>query len=66
MNKPESSNTESLVQCSVCRKEVPRSAAVMPESSGYVEHFCGSDCYDQYFAEHPEKVRPTRIPQGKA
>jgi hypothetical protein len=49
--KPNQESTETIVQCSTCRKEIPKSAAMVPENVDYVEHFCGQDCYDQFFAE---------------
>lgn len=36
------------VQCEVCMKEVPQSAAVHFETKDYVAHFCGLDCYAQW------------------
>lgn len=34
--------------CSVCRREIPPSAAIWRESSDYVAHFCGLECYDRW------------------
>lgn len=65
MNHPTESSTDSLIQCSLCRKEVPKDAAMMPEGAEYVEHFCGTECYDQYFAEHPEAAHPDTKHTGK-
>jgi hypothetical protein len=64
MNNPTDPNADSLVQCSICRKEVPKDAALMPEGAEYIEHFCGTECYDQYFAEHSEAA-PASQPAGK-
>jgi hypothetical protein len=36
------------VSCEVCKKEVPRSAAVNFEVKDYVAHFCGLECYAQW------------------
>ena len=48
MVKPSVSSDVELVPCDVCRKEVPLSAAVVPEAADYVAHFCGLDCYEQW------------------
>jgi hypothetical protein len=32
------------VQCAVCGKEIPRSAAIVPENKDYVIHYCSPDC----------------------
>jgi hypothetical protein len=37
-----------LVVCDICRKEVPKSAAKIPEAIDYVAHFCGLECYTQW------------------
>ncbi|HZM36287.1 MAG TPA: DUF3330 domain-containing protein [Burkholderiales bacterium] len=34
------------VPCTVCQREIPLSAAVWRESSDYVAHFCGLECYE--------------------
>ncbi|WP_081908778.1 DUF3330 domain-containing protein [Ferriphaselus sp. R-1] len=65
MDTSDSPSSGPLVRCSTCRKEIPKSTALMPEGSEYVEHFCGTDCYDQYFSEHPEKNPPANDPRGK-
>ena len=42
------------VECEVCLKEVPISAAKSVETSEYVHHFCGVECYSQW-QEQAEK-----------
>ena len=42
------------VECEVCLKEVPISGAKSVETSEYVHHFCGMDCYTQW-QEQAEK-----------
>jgi len=42
------------VACGVCMKEVPKSAAVVPEATDYVMHFCGLDCYEKWKSEGGE------------
>ena len=39
---------ERRVNCKVCMKEVPLSAAKSDEASDYVFYFCGSDCYAKW------------------
>jgi hypothetical protein len=36
------------VACEVCLKEVPESAAIIPEAVDYVVYFCGLDCYEKW------------------
>jgi hypothetical protein len=36
------------VACKMCMKEVPISAAIVPEAIDYVAHFCGVECYDKW------------------
>jgi hypothetical protein len=43
-----SSGVALCVSCGVCQREIPLSAAVSPEASDYVAHFCGLDCYAQW------------------
>ncbi|CAG0930194.1 MAG: hypothetical protein EFKGCFLK_01173 [Rhodocyclaceae bacterium] len=48
------------LECEMCLKEIPASAAFTPEGSEYVGHFCGIDCYQAFLrlqreaAEKPE------------
>ena len=46
----ESSQTEpaSHLACSVCERGIPLSTALWRESSDYVAHFCGLECYDRW------------------
>jgi hypothetical protein len=37
-----------MVACDICRKEVPKSVAKMPESVDYVIYFCGLECYAKW------------------
>jgi hypothetical protein len=41
------------VQCEECRKEVPESAAMVPESKDRVMYFCGLECYEKWKQENP-------------
>lgn len=38
----------SYLACSVCRREIPASAATALEAPDYVAHFCGLDCFEQW------------------
>lgn len=48
------------ISCDVCRKEVPISAAIIPEAADYVAHFCGLECYTQWkqHAQRSQKAQP--------
>ncbi len=35
---------EEKVHCSACGKEIPRSAAIVPQNKDYVYHYCSSRC----------------------
>ena len=49
MAAPTRPETESQkIPCSVCRKEIPLSAALTPQGADYVGHFCGIECYEQF------------------
>ena len=37
-----------LIACDICLKEIPASAAKNEETSDYVFHFCGIDCYAKW------------------
>jgi hypothetical protein len=36
------------IPCSMCRKEIPLSAALTPQGTEYVGYFCGIECYDEF------------------
>ena len=64
MANPANPEAESQkVPCSVCRKEIPLSAALTPQGSDYVGYFCGIECYEQFAAQKnagkPETPRQT-------
>ena len=48
MTKSSDKTADEKVSCSVCRKEVPLSEAMIPEAEDYVAHFCGLECYTQW------------------
>ena len=39
---------KAMIECELCLKEVPVSAAKSVEISDYVHHFCGLECYNQW------------------
>jgi len=51
---------EQQIACSICRKEIPLSAALTPEGAEYIGYFCGMECYEQFVtAQQPsEPVKP--------
>lgn len=42
------------VECSVCHKEIPLSAALTAEGVDYVGHFCGIECYDRFTSQRQQ------------
>jgi hypothetical protein len=46
---------EVRLTCTVCLTEVPVSGARSEETSDYVAHFCGLDCYDKWRDGQPER-----------
>lgn len=42
--------TEGVVACEVCLKEIPKSVAQSHEGAEYVYHFCGAACYQEWLA----------------
>ncbi len=52
-------NQSRQVPCSMCRKEIPLSAAMTPQGADYVGHFCGIECYDQFAKQaKADKLEP--------
>ncbi len=49
------SDNSELIKCDVCLKEVPISGAKSVETSDYVAHFCGLDCYDKWLKKTDEE-----------
>ncbi len=48
--------TPETVECAVCKKQIPASAAVSPEADDYVLHFCGGECRAQWEREQAKKL----------
>lgn len=42
------------LECEMCLKEIPESAAFTPEGSEYVGHFCGIECYQEFLRKRRE------------
>ena len=53
--------THQLLYCKLCLKEIPPSGASSDETSDYVAHFCGLDCYEQWRQQQPDPA-PTDKP----
>lgn len=41
-------NEEEKIACHVCKKLIPKAAAVHPEGQEYVLHFCSIECLDHW------------------
>jgi Domain of unknown function (DUF3330) len=56
-----------VIACEICLKEIPRDLAHVQEGVGYVQYFCGIDCYAKWQAEENEPQsesvgdRPSRV-----
>ncbi len=40
-----------LIDCSICRREIPLSSVLTPEGAEYVGYFCGVECYEAFMAD---------------
>lgn len=49
------SEKEEKIACPVCKKMIPKSAAMHAEGEGYVLHFCSVDCMDYWKKEKKDK-----------
>lgn len=47
--------SEPMVECEVCLKEVPLSAAKNEEVQDYVTHFCGIDCFAKWKEQNEQQ-----------
>jgi len=45
---------EKKIACHVCKKLIPKAAALHAEGEEYVLHFCNIDCLD-YWNNHPRE-----------
>lgn len=48
---------EVKVACEICRKEIPRSAAIHAEGLEYILHFCGLPCYKEWKKDSDKKPK---------
>ncbi|HEB57173.1 MAG TPA: DUF3330 domain-containing protein [Gammaproteobacteria bacterium] len=55
MNKPDGPIETEQVSCEICLKEIPRSEAMSDEALGYVVHFCGLECHENWMAQQEKK-----------
>lgn len=55
-NKPFPHEPE-IVECEVCLKEIPASAAQTMEVKDYVHHFCGLECFRQWREKYDEQAK---------
>lgn len=46
--------TNPPIECEICLKEIPESAAFTAEGSEYVGHFCGIECYQEFLRKRRE------------
>jgi len=56
MNQPDTADQAANppIECEMCLKEIPESAAFTPEGSEYVGHFCGIECYQAFLRRQRE------------
>jgi len=45
------------IACQVCKKVIPKGAAVHAEGEEYVHYFCNTECLDYWKKESPEKKK---------
>lgn len=51
-----------IINCSVCCKEIPLDVIFTPEGAEYVEHFCGLDCYARFQARAKAVAEHDTVP----
>jgi hypothetical protein len=51
---PDAATPSLPLECEMCLKEIPASAAFTPEGSEYVGHFCGIACYQAFLRRQRE------------
>jgi hypothetical protein len=50
------SEPEEKIPCHVCKKMIPKAAAIHPEGEDYVLNFCSLECLDYWKKEKAEKA----------
>ena len=48
------SDEKEKIACHVCKKEIPKSAALNAEGAEYVHYFCNTDCLDYWEKKNPK------------
>ena len=46
---------EEKIECEVCKKHIPKSAAMTFEGADYTHYFCCTDCMTEYWKKEREK-----------
>lgn len=59
----DAATTQQTVQCGICMREIPLSAAISRETTDYTRHFCGVECLDRW--RHHREEAAQRHPRGK-
>ncbi|ELF6207938.1 MULTISPECIES: DUF3330 domain-containing protein [Pseudomonas] len=49
-------NDTPTVSCCECCKEISLDAALTPEGTEYVVHFCGLECYQRFMSRADERA----------
>nr|CAC80083.1 Urf-2 protein [Pseudomonas sp.] len=49
-------NNTSTISCCECCKDIPLDAALTPEGSEYVVHFCGLECYQRFMSRADKRA----------
>jgi len=45
------------ISCEVCRKMIPKAAAVHAEGQDYVLYFCDTSCLNHWQQEHQDELK---------
>jgi len=55
MNTNKPSEPESLISCDICLAEIPASETNNDETTEYVIHYCGLECYEKWKSQPEDK-----------
>lgn len=58
MNIQKTIAEETIIECAVCLKEIPASAAKVSDIQDYIQHYCGIDCYKIWQDKHKNSSSP--------
>jgi hypothetical protein len=50
-------NEEQKIACHICKKDIPKAAALHAEGEEYVLHFCNIECMDYWKKEKKDKKK---------